>query len=137
MRDGSAPKVLLFVALVALGIVIGIVLTRPARPHTVNLPGSTMILKCDGGGDTCLISAPLLIKPYEWAPAPRIAQPNSRAQVGSQLLASADLRCNNGRSHCDPSPPPSGNRMESPETECAFGPSWTRSLLGQSPSRLF
>jgi hypothetical protein len=43
MRHGSARKVLLFVALVALGIVIGIVLTRPARPQTVNLPGSTMI----------------------------------------------------------------------------------------------
>jgi hypothetical protein len=37
MRHGSARKVLLFVALVALGTVIGIVLTRPARPHTVYL----------------------------------------------------------------------------------------------------
>lgn len=38
MRHGSARKVLLFVALVALGTVIGIVLTRPASPHTVYLP---------------------------------------------------------------------------------------------------
>ena len=44
MRHGSARKVLLFVALVALGTMIGIVLTRPARPHTVNQPGSTLIL---------------------------------------------------------------------------------------------
>lgn len=40
MRHGSARKVFLFAALVALGTVIGIVLTRPAWPHTRTQPAA-------------------------------------------------------------------------------------------------
>jgi len=41
MVNGSARKVLFFVALVALGTVMGIVLTRPASPHPVYLLNAT------------------------------------------------------------------------------------------------
>jgi len=51
MRHGSARKVLLFVALVALGTMIGIVLTRPASPQPVYLGWFDDHLECDGGDD--------------------------------------------------------------------------------------
>jgi hypothetical protein len=51
MRHGSARKALLFVALVALGAVIGVVLTRPARPHIVNLLFTVEVVALRMSGD--------------------------------------------------------------------------------------